>query len=345
MPRYKNGLARIGKVFHYCFRIEGKQFKGSTHATDRATAEAILAVKRKEALLGPQVVPDPMPTMKKLVGYWIKSYGTTYSKRHLESVEGFAKVWINPEIGDLLVDQITTQRVLTLRQKVLDAGRSPATANLLLRILKLLMSHAERLGHLKERPFKVAPLRIQKKPRPTVPAGFMAKFIDASTHASQDPQVGVMLITMVGLGLRESELLGMRWEWVSVDRRTYQVGKAKGKEARVLPIPDWVWDRLQAMTKTLNPWVFPNAEGEPHRKGHLRQPLARVCKELKLGNVTQHRLRATFASLHAEAGTPLPEIQGMLGHKNVATTMIYIETSLDAKRRAQDTLSQKLGLA
>jgi hypothetical protein len=34
----------------------------------------------------------------------------------------------------------------------------------------------------------------------------------------------------------------------------------------------------------------------------------------------------------------------MLGHKNIATTMIYVETSLDAKRKAQDTLSQKLGL-
>jgi len=56
------------------------------------------------------------------------------------------------------------------------------------------------------------------------------------------------------------------------------------------------------------------------------------------------RLRATFASLHAEAGTPLPEIQGMLGHKNIATTMIYVETSLDAKRKSQDALSLKLGL-
>lgn len=36
---------------------------------------------------------------------------------------------------------------------------------------------------------------------------------------------------------------------------------------------------------------------------------------------------------------------GMLGHKNIATTMIYVETSLDAKRKAQETLSQRLKLA
>jgi integrase len=76
--------------------------------------------------------------------------------------------------------------------------------------------------------------------------------------------------------------------------------------------------------------------------GHAHQPAGH--KELGLGNVTQHRLRATFASLHAEAGTPVPEIQQMLGHKNIATTMIYVETSLEAKRKAQDNLGKRLGL-
>jgi integrase len=99
------------------------------------------------------------------------------------------------------------------------------------------------------------------------------------------------------------------------------------------------------MPKTISPWVFPAEDGNPHRPQFCKKALGRVCEKLGLGNVTQHRLRASFASLHAEAGTPVPEIQGMLGHKNIATTMIYVETSLEAKRRAQDTLSQKLGLA
>ena len=91
--------------------------------------------------------------------------------------------------------------------------------------------------------------------------------------------------------------------------------------------------------------MFPAVDGKPHRAQFCKKPLQRVCAKLGLGNVTQHRLRATFASLHAEAGSPVPEIQGMLGHKNIQTTMIYIETSLDAKRKSQDALSLKLGLA
>ena len=100
-----------------------------------------------------------------------------------------------------------------------------------------------------------------------------------------------------------------------------------------------------ALPKTLSPWCFTDECQKPCRPNTLRGLLQKVRQELHLGHITQHRLRATFASLHAEAGTPITEIQGMLGPKNVQTTMMYVETSLDAKRRAQDALSQKLRLA
>lgn len=45
-----------------------------------------------------------------------------------------------------------------------------------------------------------------------------------------------------------------------------------------------------------------------------------------------------------QAGTPITEIQSMLGHKCITTTMIYIETGQEAKRKAQDALSERLGL-
>jgi integrase len=133
---------------------------------------------------------------------------------------------------------------------------------------------------------------------------------------------------------------------VRPEQRTYVVGKAKGKEARVLPVPDWLWSAIHGMPKPmLSEWVFPSNTGKPWRSHFCLRVIDRACKKLELGKVTQHRLRATFASWHAAAGTPIVEIQGMLGHKNIATTMIYVETSLEAKRAAQDALSQKLGLA
>jgi integrase len=187
--------------------------------------------------------------------------------------------------------------------------------------------------------------RIQRKPRPTIPAGRIQEFLDTVDRATACPQKRCMVRIMLGLGLREGEVLGMRWEWFNPEQRTYTVGRAKGKEARVLPVPSWVWSQIMALPKTTSPWCFPDACLRPRRPNFLRGLLSRVRKEFGIGHITQHRLRASFASLHAEAGTPITEIQGMLGHKNITTTMIYVEQTLEAKRRAQDSLSKQLGLA
>jgi len=39
----------------------------------------------------------------------------------------------------------------------------------------------------------------------------------------------------------------MRFEWLDIEQRTYQVGSAKGKEARVLPVLSWLWDDLTGL--------------------------------------------------------------------------------------------------
>jgi integrase len=151
---------------------------------------------------------------------------------------------------------------------------------------------------------------------------------------------------MVGLGLRQTEALEMRWGRFSPAQRTYVVGKVKGKEARVLPVPSWLWVAIHEMPKlALSALVFLAVDGKPHRNNFLHKPLHGAARKRGLGRFTQHRLRATLASLHPQAGTPITEIHGMLGHKCITTKMIYIETSLDAKWRAQDALSLKLGLA
>lgn len=344
MAGFKNGLQKVGAVYHYCFRIHGKQCKGSTRAHDLQTARKVLEEKRQEAIIGKSQRRDA-PTFAELVSEWLTTHSRTTSSGHLQNVELVSRIWLTPYLGKCPVDRVTQGMILEARSRMLEAGRSLATANHLLRVVKLLWNHAVDAGFIDVVPFKVKALRVQRKPRPTVPASRVPEFLAAVDAQSQSRQAAVMLKVMLGMGMRESEVIGMRWSWFDLDQRTYIVGKAKGKEARVLPVPHWLWNEFLSMPKTLSGLVFPGEEGKPHHPHFCRRVLQRVTKHLGLVGVSQHRLRSTFASLHAEAGTPITEIQGMLGHKNIQTTMIYVETSLEAKRKAQDTLSQKLGLA
>ena len=339
------GLKKVGDYWHLALHINGQRVHESTRAKDLPTAKRVLEERRKEMLLNQCGAPK-VPVLSVLVAQWLKTFKAVHSAKHWTDVESVSRLWLLPDLGSRRLDRITNPDVVQIRSKMLESGRSPVTVNDALKILKLLVNFAVKQGLLKALPFKVEFMRIQKKPRPTVAAPRIRDFLAAVDRTAKSPHIRVMLRVMVGLGMRESEVLGMRWEWFDVEHHTYVVGKAKGKEARILPVPAWLWTALHEMPKpTLSEWVFPAADANPHRSQLCRKALQRVCKDLDLGNVTQHRLRATFASIHAESGTPLSDIKELLGHKNVATTMIYVETSMESKRRAQDALGLKLGLA
>jgi len=344
MAKFRNGLGRVGRYWHYCFKVEGKVFRGSTHVTDHATAEKILADKRREVALSLRGLFHRMPTVRELLAQWLETHRTVFSTKHLVSVEGCMRLWVLPSLGDRRINAVNTQDMLDARQGILDAGRSPVTANLMVRTVCLLWGFAIKLGYLESRPFQLKQIKVQQKPRPTVPAAALTDYL-AEIDCSRNPHVSVMVRIIIGLGLRESEVLGMRWEWFDPGQRTYCVGKSKTKTSRTLPVPQWLWESINRMPRALSPWVFPAEDGNPHRPAFLRKPLARATRKLGLGRVSAHRLRATFASLHAEFGTPITEIQGMLGHRCIQTTMIYVEQSLENKRRAQDAMSQRLGFS
>jgi integrase len=50
-------------------------------------------------------------------------------------------------------------------------------------------------------------------------------FLDAVDGEARNPHVRVIMRVMIGLGLREGEALGMRWEWFDPQSFTYIVGK------------------------------------------------------------------------------------------------------------------------
>jgi len=339
------GLKKVGAFWHYSIQVNGQRCHGSTKAKDLATARIVMDQKRRDLIYGQlDLKPKSHPPLNEIWETWWSTAQGSFSKHYLVSAECRYRRWIEPRIGTIRVDQIKTEAVLGVRAHQLRSGSSERYANNTLELIRTLVRFAIRLGHLEKMPFQVKPLRIQKRPHPVVPLIQVRQFLEAADQVAENPQVSVILWVLLGLGMREGEALGMRWEWFDLENQTYTVGKAKGKEARVLPVPDWLWSKLSSLPRYEAGWVFPALDGEPHHSGFCKKALKRICTQLGLGNVTQHCLRATFASLHSAIGTPLADIQGMLGHKSVTTTMIYVETSLGARKEAQEALSRTLSL-
>jgi integrase len=78
------------------------------------------------------------------------------------------------------------------------------------------------------------------------------------------------------------------------------------------------------------------------RYGMATKAISTAWKALSLPNLTPHRLRASFATIHAtEMGTHISVIQQLLRHKHITTTQKYICVHDTVKQEAQKGWSRE----
>lgn len=344
MANQHPNLHRVGRFWHFTLKVGGKRSHGSTRATDLGTAKKVIEEKRRELINGKSREPAEAPTLTKLLEEWFSCHRPSHSVKHCRSVESIAKTWLLPDLGTTRIDEIQARQVLSIRSAVLDAGRSVVTANNVTRTLKLLLGFGVKLGYLEKLPVRLKALRAQRKPRPVLPASRVQEFLLAVDAHTADPQRRCAVRIALGMGLREGEILHMKHCWIDIEKRLYIVGRAKGKESRTVPIPSFVLESIKALPQVSKEWVFAHPKTkQPHNPNFLRGVLDRAGLAIGLPGLSQHRLRASWASWLAEANVPIPEISALMGHKHWAVTQMYVVTTLDAKRNAQDNLSKQLG--
>jgi hypothetical protein len=190
MLKFKNGLAKDPNTgtWIYCFKINGTVSKGSTRAKDRVTAGKILEERRREVILEQKGLQSRIPTVKELLKIWTTAHRDIHSQKHLISVEGIIRLWVVPKIGDVRIDCVTARMVEDARQGMLDANRSPTTANLMIRSVRLLWRYSLRVGYIDSVPFVVHQMKVQRKPRPVVPVALVKEFFRVVDQSCRNPQ-------------------------------------------------------------------------------------------------------------------------------------------------------------
>lgn len=89
-------------------------------------------------------------------------------------------------------------------------------------------------------------------------------------------------------------------------------------------------------------FLFLDKDGKSKVAGHLEHALKRIVDHYNDSHidqltVTPHVLRHTFSTDMAQAGMPIKELQYIMGHSDVGTTMnIYVHSDLDAAQQAFD---------
>jgi integrase len=137
-------------------------------------------------------------------------------------------------------------------------------------------------------------------------------------------------------GLRHSDIIKMKWEEIQEKDGLFTLKYTiqKTNKYQELPISTQAV-QLCGERKAPDGLVFEGLQYSAYANKALAQwiGVAGITR-----NVTFHCFRHTFATLQLASGTQITTIQKMLGHKDLATTMVYAKTLEEAKREASEKI-------
>ena len=137
-----------------------------------------------------------------------------------------------------------------------------------------------------------------------------------------------MIVIMYRAGLRVSEVVGEKGLLCNqIDFKNGQIRViGKGDKERLIPLEPWVMDTLEAWKK-IKPkntkYFFCTLEGKPINRRYVNAMLERYSKRAGIELVNPHALRHTYATDLLEDSFNIREVQQVLGHAHLNTTMIY----------------------
>lgn len=179
----------------------------------------------------------------------------------------------------------------------------------------------------------------------------------------------VFIVTLF-LGLRRSELLGLRWSAINFDKRTLtinhtvsRVRKAVAKDStktdcsyRTYPLDDFLLEVLtrvktrqdaykKSMGSSYHPsdYVFTWEDGRPYSPDYITKTFRKLVKKSDYfsSDLKLHDLRKSCVSLLIEGGCSVKEVQKWVGHADSRTTMdIYAKMKESKKVDIANTLGQ-----
>lgn len=157
--------------------------------------------------------------------------------------------------------------------------------------------------------------------------------IDALRSACRTKKERAILETLLASGIRVAELRDLNLRDIEFDRKIVHVLHGKGDKERTTYLTGIAVKHLQEYLrerKTLAEPVFLNRTGERITVGGVRFILNRIAERAGVDDVHPHRFRRTFASGLASRGMDVQDIQKLLGHSNINTTMVYVHTDQTA---------------
>jgi integrase len=279
---------------------------------------------------------------------------------------------VKPGLGHLRLADLRHEHVLAFLNGKRDKGYSASTMRTLLVIIRQVLDHAvvlERVGRNVADKVNV--------PEPLHPARAVHAWTLADGRrllvAARETRLYALYVLLAMVGLRRGEVLALSWRDVDLDAGVLRVerqvqrirglpelvvGPPKSKSSRrEVSLPPYCvtvlrehyarqQDERQAAGQEWRDLglVFPTARGTYMEPRNLNRHLSALCQRAGLDPTGLHVLRHTAATMAYALGVNWRQIQDMLGHSLLGTTMnLYVDEVPRLQREAAHRIDEGFG--
>ena len=299
---------------------------------------------------------------------WLSdSVKDTVKQTTYESYERIIRVHLAPTLGGIKLKNLSPTHVRGLYREKLDSALSATSVQRIHALLHKALKQAVNDGLIPRNVTEAvaAPRQVRKEIQTLTP-----EQARAFLQTAKSDRLEALYFLAIHTGLRQGELLGLRWSDVGLDQGILQVRRIrsaakgtptfttpknnKGRSVRLTPqavqaLRDHRKRQIEERLKQAGHWhdtglVFTSTIGTPlNRHNVFGRSFKPLLRRAGLPDIPFHALRHSFATLMLSGREHPKVVQEMLGHSRINTTLdFYSHVLPDMQREAIDRLDVML---
>jgi len=309
-------LYRRGAVYWVRFTgPNGRRVRQSAGTADRAKAQEYHDKLKAELWRVHKLGERPRRTWKDAVVRYLKE--TSHKASHAGDVLNLR--WLDQYLRSYHLDEITREVVDGVTEARLKEGVANATVNRTLATLRAVLRKAQREWEWTEKSPAVRMLPEAKRRVRWLTDEEEARLMEQLPEHQAD-----MVRFTLATGLRRRNVTHLKWSEVDLERRVAWVHADEVKNRKALAVPlnaDAVLVLRRQQGK--HPVYVFSYRGHAPVKWVNGSPWREAVKRAGLVDFRWHDLRHSWASRHAQAGTPLHALQELGGWETAAMVRRY----------------------
>lgn len=320
------------KSWVFEFQKKKKTYYGSGFRTKRQAARAEEELRETLRRGKPSL---NSPTLRELALDYLKKLNTYHTQLWAKQVRWKINRYCNP-LFDLVGDTIRPQDIQDLLSE-LKNSKKPRTVNELRKILNAIFNLAINNDRMSTNPVKkVPPFSMDETPIYIPPEKDLLKVFKVATPRQRAQLLFIkntMCRVSASRNVTQSDV-NLKEEWVELKTRKTRGG---GEKRWKVPINSELRPALARLIKNSSgEYLFPNADGS--RQTKYPRWLKDLCQRAKVKPFTFHAIRHYSATRAHNKRANIGGIQAMLGHENIKTTSIYLQSLDETTRSVAETL-------